>query len=87
MGRAQPLTSSATSRSRSATRLAYVEWPVTKVQRSFDPSILECQVTAAAVIQACWVTASNQPVAVGHSHDPKYFQSYIPDVMRELFAF
>src|SRR5258708_29517876 len=25
------------------------------------------------------VTGCTQPVAVGHSHDPKYFQSYIPD--------
>ena len=38
-----------------------VEWPETDVQRSFDPSILEGQVTAAADIQACQVTDSKQP--------------------------
>lgn len=35
-----------------------VERPVTEVQRSFDPSLLERQVTAAADIQACLVTGS-----------------------------
>ncbi|MBE0587641.1 MAG: hypothetical protein IH617_06310 [Hydrogenophaga sp.] len=34
---------------------------MTEVQRSFDPSILERQVTAAADIQAFQVTGSNQP--------------------------
>ena len=32
-----------------------------EVQRSFDPSILEGQVTAEVDIQSCWVTGSNQP--------------------------
>lgn len=34
---------------------------MTEVQRSFDPSILERQVTAAADLQAFQVTGSNQP--------------------------
>lgn len=46
MGRAQPLTPGARIRSRSATSLACVERSVTEAQRSFDPSILERQVTA-----------------------------------------
>lgn len=37
---------------------------MTEVQRSFAPSILERQVTAAADIQAFQVTGSNQPQAV-----------------------
>lgn len=40
-GRAQQLTSGVTSRSRSAIRLAFVEWLVTEVRRWFDPCILE----------------------------------------------
>ena len=36
---------------------------MTEVQRSFDPSILERQVTAAADLQAFQVTGSNQPSA------------------------
>lgn len=35
---------------------------MTEVQRSFDPSILERQVTAAADLQAFQVTGSNQPL-------------------------
>ena len=40
---------------------------MTVVLRSFDSSILERQVTAAADIQACLVTGSNQPEAVCES--------------------
>lgn len=54
-------TSVARSCSQWATRLACIERPVTEVQRSFDPSILERQVTAAADIQAFQVTGSSQP--------------------------
>lgn len=50
-------------RSRSPTKLTCVEGSVTEVQRSFDSAILERQVTAAADIQACYVTGSNQPQA------------------------
>lgn len=39
---------------------------MTEVQRSFDPSILERQVTAAADLQAFQVTGSNQPQAGSH---------------------
>jgi len=41
--------------------LACVEGPVTEVQQLFDPSILECPVSAAADIQASKVTGSSQP--------------------------
>lgn len=41
--------------------LAFDERPVTEEQRSFDPSILEVQVTTAADIQPCLVSGSNQP--------------------------
>ena len=41
---------------------------MTEVQRSFAPSILERQVTAAADIQAFQVTGSNQPKAEICSH-------------------
>lgn len=60
---AQPLILGARSRSRSMTRLTCVEGSVTEVQRTFDPSILEGQVTSMADIQACYVTDSNQPYA------------------------
>lgn len=41
---------------------------MTEVQRSFDPSILERQVTAAADIQAGEVTGSIQPCpGIGHT--------------------
>lgn len=41
---------------------------MTEVQRSFDPSILERQVTAAADLQAFQVTGSNQPSpGIGHA--------------------
>jgi len=34
---------------------------MSEVQLSFDPFILESQVTAEADIQSCWATGSNQP--------------------------
>lgn len=43
--------------------LACVERPVTEVQRSFDPSILEGQVISVTDIQASNVTGSKQPEA------------------------
>lgn len=47
--------------------LACIERLMTEVQRSFDPSILERQVTAAADFQAFQVTGSNQSAAVVRS--------------------
>lgn len=42
------------------------------MQRSFDPSILERQETAAADIQAFQVTGSSQPCPVNEVGDPEY---------------
>ena len=61
--RVQPLTSGARGRSRSTNRLACVDRPVTEVQRSFDQSILEGQVTSSTDIQEFKVTGGNQPWA------------------------
>ncbi|MDH0421874.1 hypothetical protein ACMFLR_18085 [Delftia tsuruhatensis] len=55
--------------------------------RSFLSRTIEWPVMNVAADQDSTSNDSVQPVAVGHSHDPKYFQSYIPDVMQELFAF
>ena len=40
---------------------------MSEVQRSFDLSILEGQVTAEADIQLCWATVRTQPEAVCES--------------------
>lgn len=61
MGWAQPITSGATSHSRSEIMVVCVEWSVTEEQRSFNLSNFQRRVTVPANTQACGVTGCNQP--------------------------